>query len=629
MLPLRATTQGERVATVWRRSDQNLTTTTSFQPLPPESTKVTLKQLESEITRQVNHCYEQCRQDMNDLHERVFQDCRENVSAELLSLETSFVEQLQTALAKERTAVDTRVGSFEEALQKLSFEFNEHRDQLAGGLQHAKQEAADAVKKVTEDITPFRLRTECAMQDLVRDLAVQKVENAVRANVHGERLDTIADELMASIASITADLEAEKKLREGLECWSKRARQDSHEKETELAESVQRHKAGVDEQFDEIRRVASELERRLSSLLTAKAEEQHSRIEEVRSQTASEVVALRTSSEQLGERLTSTREDLDILGDRCVEEFSFQHATWARRVDWTAQVDIEQLELEGKLEVESPIFKASGIEMLQLVLRITRGSDPPATDGKTRRWVCGAFLRAARGEVAFRLHVAGQEQVFCNTFPSPPECGAHRMSLVSRLNPALVVRLEILDVLAPVNMSNTWPQALSASLRIPDATQSASKDVRKVITSVQAASKDCRRLELRVAQLYGRVFPAGEAEEELPVSPTGGLAGAFNSVANQWTPRSVDAQRLDNLSQPRRDVLASPALSYSHSPSPSPSDTAIEKPSRQRLEASVSDAFTLPILARTEARARTMPAAVSSARTPRAGVDSVNLLSLR
>eukprot|EP00913_Durusdinium_trenchii_P000424 g388.t1 len=70
----------------------------------------------------------------------------------------------------------------------------------------------------------------------------------------------------------------------------------------------------------------------------------------------------------------SLQEDLEQLKTDCSKEFAFAQSTWARIIDWQAQVDVATLQQHGKLDLSSPKFSAAGLENLVLHLRLQAGS---------------------------------------------------------------------------------------------------------------------------------------------------------------------------------------------------------------------------------------------------------------
>jgi hypothetical protein len=197
--------------------------------------------------------------------------------------------------------------------------------------------------------------------------------------------------------------------------------------------------------------------------------------------------------------------------------------------------------------------------------------------------MCGAFLRAPRGEICFRLHIAGRDQVFAADFREAAECGSQKIALVEKLGPSVIVRLEILDVTAPVNMPDTWHPDLSAVLRVPDATQTCGREVRKLQGLIQAVAKDCRKTEARFAQVSERVLgmraAMGIADRDDDGSMSGTQVGRFRPVLNQWVSRRPDDKRLQALAQPKQEMEQSAPLHL-----PPPAAVGARLPVRPRAE---------------------------------------------
>jgi hypothetical protein len=160
--------------------------------------------------------------------------------------------------------------------------------------------------------------------------------------------------------------------------------------------------------------------------------------------------------------------------------------------------------------------------------------------------------------MSFRLQVAGKEQVFSANFSEAAEWGSTKLALTEKVGPVINVRLEILDLVASVNMPDTWPPGLSALLRVPDATQTASREVRKLAAMLQTVSKDVSRTEARIAQVSQRTFSIraamGITEDDVVSSKPSTEVGHFRPVLNQWVSRRVDDKRLQALSQPKREL---------------------------------------------------------------------------
>mmetsp|Transcript_11067 Transcript_11067/g.29279 ORF Transcript_11067/g.29279 Transcript_11067/m.29279 type:complete len:858 (-) Transcript_11067:8-2581(-) len=212
---------------------------------------------------------------------------------------------------------------------------------------------------------------------------------------------------------------------------------------------------------------------------------------------------------------------LQSIGRQCHDTLAIAKASWARVVEWSAEVDLDELQQDGRVSLVSPSFMAACFSGLRLRLRIFRGS---------RGWNYGAFLCAPEGQISFRLHVAGRCQTFEGvTFGNEGaqdaihEWGSPKIAVLSNADgPKVLVKFEILDVLAPIAASPSavasdpadnndaeaatpGPQGLSVIARLADEAHLASREAAAIRASL------VRRVEWRVTQVSKRLDAARRA----------------------------------------------------------------------------------------------------------------------
>jgi len=209
-------------------------------------------------------------------------------------------------------------------------------------------------------------------------------------------------------------------------------------------------------------------------------------------------------TEELGSRLDDHGSDILQISN----EVNYAHACWARRIEWTAEVDAEQLDRDGKVEVTSKLFTAGGLRGLQLCLKI-------ASSGK--HYVCGGYLRAPEGKVAFRLRIGKTVQNFTGIFNDAPEWGSQRIAVLDKVGPTVMMRLDILDVSTPVlkgpelvsvGRAPALPSGITGGMQIADAKRAATQEVEVM------QSRMVRKIEWKIARISERIKSAAESFEE-------------------------------------------------------------------------------------------------------------------
>jgi len=209
---------------------------------------------------------------------------------------------------------------------------------------------------------------------------------------------------------------------------------------------------------------------------------------------------LTTLERRLEERHQQSVKELKKFEGECKEELAFATCSWARVVSWQAEVDLAKLQKDGKLDVASPSFSAAGLQKLQLHLRL-QGLG-------ASRWTVGAFLQAPRGQVSFRLHLGAKTMSFAAEFDEAPEWGSQRLAVLDSVDKTMNVRLEILDITAPLTKVD-YPPCLTASVKFADAVQAAAREA----TAVRSLM--VKRIEWRVSRISERVAAARAAANEL------------------------------------------------------------------------------------------------------------------
>eukprot|EP00933_Yihiella_yeosuensis_P006337 TRINITY_DN111028_c0_g1_i1.p1 TRINITY_DN111028_c0_g1~~TRINITY_DN111028_c0_g1_i1.p1 ORF type:complete len:761 (-),score=175.29 TRINITY_DN111028_c0_g1_i1:159-2420(-) len=533
---------------VWQKAERK--SQGALDP-PGLQAKAGWKTLEAELQYQSEYCYKKLQTELDFLHEQVHSEVSAAVAKELdilsKKLETvrSEVKQDTDTLrvtvgqlveeakwfrnVREEDATATQV-AVRESAQKLSAEVHQLRGE---SVELLKQFDDSGKGRLTKELKSLEERL---TEDFGTKLKVKQEETSTSFWERIEALDGSLDVAKQFQTTFGNDLQAEVKEREQLAEAARSAEAAARDSLVQLQAAVQAEASINEARFRECQAAVAQLEQRQTKAL----EDAEARIS-VRAEASDAIeAAQRTSADSLEAQLTdlsqSTQEQLENLtkeiqdiGSESREGISFCKANLARVIDWGVEVDLLQLEQDGKLDIGSPSFTASGLRDLQLQLRVeakaSRSSDH-------LRYSVGAFLRGGcGGQVSFRLHVGGKSQSFAAEFDQTPEWGSPKIVVLDHIGEKLNVRLEILDVTAAVGPASLWPATLSGSARYNDALQAAAKEAQAF------RSMMVRRIEWRIARISERVHAAREAarsignEEALePICSPPFAAGGFEGL---------------------------------------------------------------------------------------------------
>mmetsp|Transcript_53493 Transcript_53493/g.148284 ORF Transcript_53493/g.148284 Transcript_53493/m.148284 type:complete len:763 (-) Transcript_53493:107-2395(-) len=548
--------QGAGDEDVWKKNPR--ASTGALQPLPFQG-KPALKTLEAELQRQVNHSHQQLQRDLDLLHEQVHAEVHAAITKELHGVARKIaeilknVESLRHELRRETEPVSGRVQHLSEEVSRLRMRQELDANQAHEAAQHASSAASAEVSEKLQS-EAFALRGEMAnlkeqlAQELVARLqqvqgAQQEAEEAQRQSMQrteqslealGARLDHRLEELAEEV---TGEVQAESMERTRLQGKVEGEITQARRARDELEEALRAQAAVGAARFQESQAAVAGLEQRLTAAMRTALDAQAELSDGAQHRAAAEFgadvtdVAERLSSlaSDVKDRLICLDTQLQDLKADCAEGLEFAHASCARMLDWKAEVDLQRLESEGKLNLVSPTFTAAGLKNLQLHLRLHssggRHGREQGEESKPPRWACGAFLRASAGQISFRLHINGRSQMFAGDFEETPEWGSPRIAVLEHAEPVVSVRLEILDATAPVHLGEGWPSTLSATLLVADAARAA-KGEAALLRSALA-----RRVEWRIARASERLAAArtaaagGDGTSEPLCSPAFAAAG--------------------------------------------------------------------------------------------------------
>jgi len=498
-----------------------------FEAPPPPDVKPSVKTLESDLRRQVRSCYEQVERDLDLLHEQVFREIHGAITAELLG-----VAQNMQAIRREfadctmelRRITDDRfagLGADVAEIQRAAQDAHELR-------MRDVREASSASKEVQEALIAVSAHAGEALRTESTALHAEITANSEDVRARLRQIESAVDERLTADAAEKQRLEAaEARLTATIEDIRREDQQALNNLTTALRDEVLKNAESRHSDVDSVAVLERSFERRLNDAAEALVARNDAAAEALEgkmlafannaAERHTELKAwVKEVSLEVDNRLNSARQDFsDRLG--------FAESCWARLVEWTARPDLSQLEREGQCEMDSPTFSAAGLDMLQLRLRIGPASG--------ERWAVGAFLRAPRGgQVSFRLRVASRVMSFAGDFTGGPELGSQRIAVLDNIGQKLIVRLEILDVVAQLAPAG-WPQDMQATLQIVDAAQVASHEAEAL------RSRAVRRIEWRVSRISERLRDAraasassvndGEALEPIcsPLFAAAGLDG--------------------------------------------------------------------------------------------------------
>ncbi|CAE7432575.1 unnamed protein product [Symbiodinium sp. CCMP2456] len=376
----------------------------------------------------------------------------------------------------------------QEKLQTLDQAFAERFAALESRMS-ACLEASEQAAKEKEESQAAARQAETLQQALQR---ARGFEEELRAEL--QRLDEAA-----RVAAQAAQAERQQHAEIAQPWKASEERQDSllAQQSAELAATLERL-VGVEALVAEMRS-KEDREAKLEERLTTRVEAVEALLSGSRSGEQAVQEQLMTLERRLEERHQQSVKELQKLEGECKEELAFATCSWARVVNWQAEVDLAKLQKDGKLDIASPSFSAAGLQKLQLHLRL---------QGRESRWTVGVFLQAPRGQVSFRLHLGAKTMSFAAEFDEAPEWGSQRLAVLDSIDRTMNVRLEILDITAPLTKVD-YPPCLTASVKFADAVQAAAREA----TAVRSLM--VKRIEWRVGRISERVAAARAAANEL------------------------------------------------------------------------------------------------------------------
>lgn len=520
-----------------------------FNP-PPLQNAPNLKTLEAELHLQARHCHDKLREDLDSLQAQVLNDIHTAVAQELKAAAVHFasvqgqtkaeldemrgtVHQLCEEAKHMRACREEDVASGKEASNALSKQCSNALAQEVTTLREEASVLERLLKEQMEQLEKaFTVRTE--ELETKSKLQIEASINTLADNSsHLKQDSALADELRAEVLKEVAE-------RERLTQTVEAAEAVVREQIGQLQEGLQSHAAVSGARFRESQAAVAELEQRkgkdidnIETRLTARCDaleaSNASRRNDATSSASEIEEKLADLASMVEDRVARHAEDVQRIGDACREELGFAHSAWARIIDWAAEVDVARLESDGKLYVSSPAFSAAGLRNLQLHLRL-QAQAPKNGHGETsarQRWIVGAFLQAPVGDVSFRLQVGGKTLSFAAEFGKAPEWGSQRLTVLDSITQVLNVRLEIMDISAPVGLTqNLFPPNISFFTKSSDATQAAAREAAGFRSSM------VRRIEWRVSNISERVAAAraaadavGHEDLEPIISPPFAAAG--------------------------------------------------------------------------------------------------------
>eukprot|EP00747_Dinoflagellata_sp_TGD_P211033 gnl/TRDRNA2_/TRDRNA2_84239_c0_seq2.p1 gnl/TRDRNA2_/TRDRNA2_84239_c0~~gnl/TRDRNA2_/TRDRNA2_84239_c0_seq2.p1 ORF type:complete len:783 (+),score=166.50 gnl/TRDRNA2_/TRDRNA2_84239_c0_seq2:62-2410(+) len=551
----------------------------------PLEGKASVNTLEAEFRRQIGLCYEHVQRDLDLLHEQVLEEVRVSVAqelggvgAKLASVRLEAREELKKGLeGLDFEPLWTVVNGLRADIDGLG-----HKSAMAaeGAAREAQEdiglEIARAVCPLRDEMAEMRAGTvgleERITQDFLRKIGTLE-ERLAQADDSLKRIEHSSAPAAAERLRLAAEVEAKQKRLDAQQTSAAEIQQEAERRYEQLQALIQSTAAASEERDRKIGAAFSELESRTrtelntalgsmeekaGTITVALDEKLRGTVDEfaVEQQKAFEVTAgawrkdLQTSLRDLSREVEASARSLEL----CQEGIRFAHSCWARQVEWSAEVNPEKIEAEGRCEMESPLFSAAGISGLQLSLRVVprgRQQEPVMDDSRPppKRCNCGAFLRAPPGSrVSFRFHVGGQAHSFDADFSESPEWGSQKLAVmeVGVERAVLAVRLEILDVSTPLAPElGSLPAGMDAMLRIVDPGQLVAKEAALI------KSRMVRRVEWCVARVPERLAAArlaaaarvDEAWDPL-VSPPFAAAG-FEGLQMQLYPLGYRAQTGD------------------------------------------------------------------------------------
>lgn len=497
--------------------------------LPTAEAKPSLKSLEADIVRQVQYCHQQVQQDLDLLHEQVHREIYKAMSTELVNVAQQLGASRSEA-AKQLNEMRERGASLEKSFKQTSAALQEEISGLHAEITELAATQVEPTAARDEEEAAVTQAKVTQAEAVATEAAALATELRSEAEGLRSELEAISAKLLEELTSRLQQLEA--RFSEMLQEEERERRHQSaqivanaedNQVQTKSAlqelRAVSRDHSALHEAMSAARQSDSQEAEEMARSLAAALDSLERRVDErVKVQAASvgfegharderlHAVEERVSTlaQDMESGLDKANRDLQHLGKHCREGLGFAHSCWARLIDWTADVDLLQLESDGHLELESPSFSAAGLPDLCLHLRLAEVR-PAHADKNERRWALGVFLRASAGQVSFRIHAGGKVQSFNGEFSKAPEWGSQRIAVLDNIKSELPVRLEILDVVAPVFADAGIPSSIAATVQITDAVHIAAREAEAM------RSRFVRRIEWRVARISERLAAARSA----------------------------------------------------------------------------------------------------------------------
>jgi hypothetical protein len=376
--------------------------------------------------------------------------------------------------------------------------------------------------------------TEALIDDKLQELTAElQVECAERL-----RLATAIDGERADRLHLAAALEGAKTQLEQLEQMA----QESHQVGEVRFQDAQ---AAIADRFQDAQASIADLEHRLETRITSQfvtlaseSDEQIGKLETRIAASATKAAAEHTT-EHMNVCLDEIRETVAGLCNTAREGVRLAKSSWARSIDWTANIDTEKLCEQGHLSLLSPSFTAACHSQLRLRLQLKEVE---------RGWALGAFLCAPTGgKMTFRLEVLGKTQLFEavlfggeQSTEGAHEWGSPRIAMLGDVpGPQIVVKLELLDMAVPIGPDGDQgllPDGVSGVARLADEAHVASREAASIRASL------VRRVEWRVSAIAERMAAARKA-----YNGTLGGAPVDDEALEPWMSTPFSAAGVDGL----------------------------------------------------------------------------------
>ncbi|CAJ1447825.1 unnamed protein product [Effrenium voratum] len=527
----------------------------AFRP-PPLQAKAGWKTLEAELQYQSQFCHDKLQKDLDALHAQVLSEVHRAVAQELQKV-CSNMEGLHNQVVRD---VATLSGTARQEVQS-------QKELLERRTAESSEAMVEAVARVSLD-THALVKEEAALrqtglqelQERLSDLEkAQGVMGACCADLEqkcqsqdalwsSQKSEHIA--LLGRVAKTEEELEGLAKAQEPHEELRKMMQAEAasqvHGAALQLRDEWRAELQGLQAEQEALASKAASLSESLRERGEIRLQEMQAALDALASREDLELRRLTARMESvetlvsgarnveqglqeqvsglvqsLEDRQRQTSRDLDRVQTECRAGLALAHSSFARILDWRAEVDVPTLQNHGKLDVISPKFAAAGLEGLQLQLRLQ------ALKG---RWQAGLFLQAPCGQVSFKLQVANKSMSFCADFAQAPEWGSQRLAVLESVDKTLHVRLEIMDITVPLTKVS-YPTCLTVSAKSVDAAQAAAREA----TALRSAM--VKRVEWRVGQISERIAAAraavaamGEEEAWQPIVSPPFAAGGFEGL---------------------------------------------------------------------------------------------------